>query len=245
MRAGFINLGLLWLLATPCFADKIVLNFKTTYDYMISPYYDCAVSDQRILKSTNGSSRACIVNVHCIPNQFKDKLKERSKVLSCEMHNGACGDAFACARNSAKGMPGVKNPWSPMPFASAAKAATNPLKDTCKYEGKLDRERLFQFPGTNEKRCVESYSCNGTPKPKIIACEPIAENKKEVCPQINDCLTNPIPLAVGYTHKQLDTMSADQKAAALNEMDHGPESVDLTAVSIHADPMTAEAEAHP
>lgn len=242
-QANLLKFGLLWLITTPCFAGEVVLNFRSTYDYMVSPYYECKVSDQRILKSASGADRTCLVNVQCIPTHFKDKLKERTPVLSCDIHNGACQEAFVCARNVAKVTSSGKNEWSSAPIATAAANTTNPFKDNCKYGDK--QKGMFQFQGTTEKRCVRSYSCDKAPKPRIVACEATQEHRQDVCPQVNDCLTKPISLATGYTHKELDEMSADQKAAALREMDHGPESVDLTSVSIHADPMTAEAEVHP
>lgn len=215
---------------------------------MSSGFFTCTTTPKKVIRPAKNlrADSACVVLLQCEPNA-NTTFKPSSGLLKCAMVNGACEDTVACAKRDHQLRQNGGLPFTRLEVAS--QSSSTGAGDLCWYEGKQAQRNAVEFTeagAAKEFACVSSYSCKRDPAKKLVACTSVKEGAKDVCPQVNDCLGKPLPIAEAYTRVELDDMVPAKRAAAIKDMEDGPEPTDITAVStIHADPMTAEVEVHP
>jgi hypothetical protein len=193
-------------------------EYKELIDYLTSSEFSCTVQSKRVLKpgSLSGDQNlmngdaTCFVGVTCNPNAGVN-LTASSSHHNCKAPRGVCQDILDCARDEVSPSLSSQNPeWVVLPLAKSDDA-TNSLNDKCARASKSkDSHGVFQFySGTTvaEQYCVARYFCDGKPAGDSVACAPVTEatdgGSRKVCPQINRCLNNPIPMPKGYTEAEL------------------------------------------
>jgi hypothetical protein len=215
-------------------------ELKTFYDYLTSSEYECAITSKRIFKPGTvdssydlASVRAgCMLAVSCRPVDTNKKSKAFTANPICRASDlGVCEEPFDCAK---RGNDGAKEFGSKiLDVASTAKDANNKFGDVCwETNGVKDRRGTLQLLGKDgrvlEESCATSYVCKGRPNAAVAACATASEitkidgveKTKIVCPQLNDCINADLTIP-GFTKKELDEMSPEQRERAMRQYEEG------------------------